>query len=50
MYGSESASDATGTYWEKGNITIGCTLILNGKAQYSGGDIFIDYRRTKHDE
>lgn len=49
MYGSESASDATGTYWKEGNITIGCTMILNGKGKYSGGDIFIDYRRAKHD-
>lgn len=45
MYGKESASDETGTYWKKGNITIGCTVILEGKAKYSGGDIFVSYRR-----
>ena len=50
MYGSESTSDPTGTYWEQGNITIGCTMILNGKDKYSGGDILVQYQRTKHDE
>lgn len=45
MYGKESASDTTGTYWKEGNITIGCTVILEGKAKYSGGDIFVSYRR-----
>lgn len=50
MYGNESASDSTGTYWKQGNITIGCTVILNGKAKYSDGDIFVQYQKARHDE
>lgn len=43
MYGRESASDALGTYWKKGSITIACSVILGGKDQYSGGDICINF-------
>lgn len=44
LYGSESTSDSVGIYWEKGDITIGCSVILEGKDKYSGGDIFVDFR------
>jgi hypothetical protein len=44
IYGNETKSDLTGTYWEKGNITIGCNVILEGKDKYCGGDIFINFR------
>lgn len=44
LYGDESSSDSIGTYWEKGDITIGCSVILEGKDIYCGGDIFVVFR------
>lgn len=44
IYGNESASNVVGTYWERENIIIGCCVILEGKDQYTGGDIFISLR------
>ena len=41
IYGKESASNDLGTYWEKENVVIGCCVILEGKAEYTGGDIVI---------
>ena len=45
LYGNESASNDLGTYWERENVIIGCCLIPEGKAQYTGGDIFMSLRR-----
>lgn len=42
IYGKETASDSTGTYWEKDDITIGCSIILEGRDEYTGGNIIID--------
>jgi hypothetical protein len=47
LCGKESATDSLGAYWKKGNITIGCTVILHGKDRYGGGDIFIDYQAER---
>lgn len=44
MYGSETKSDETGAYWDMEDITIGCTVILEGQSKYTGGDIFFDLR------
>lgn len=44
IYGNESVSNVLGTYWERENIIIGCCVKLEGKNQYTGGDIFISLR------
>ena len=44
LYGDESSSDSIGTYWEKGDKTIGCSMILEGKDIYCGGDIIVVFR------
>lgn len=44
LYGDESSSDSIGTYWGKGDITIGCSVILEGKDIYCGGDIYVDFK------
>ncbi len=44
IYGNETTSNDEGAYWERDDSTIGCCLILEGKGQYTGGDIFIDIR------
>lgn len=41
IYGKESASNDFGTYWKRENIIIVCHVILEGKAEYTGGDIVI---------
>ena len=38
IYGSEYVSDST--------VTIGCSVFLEGKGAYSGGDIFVDFRKN----
>lgn len=41
IYGNETASNEFGTSWERENVIIVCHVILDGKAQYTGGDIVI---------
>lgn len=41
IYGNETAANEFGTYWKRENIIIVCHVILEGKAEYTGGDIVI---------
>ena len=41
IYGNETAAKEFGTYWKRENIIIVCHVILEGKAEYTGGDIVI---------
>lgn len=41
IYGNETAANEYGTYWKRENIIIVCHVILEGKAEYTGGDIVI---------
>lgn len=41
LYGIETVANEFGTYWKRENIIIVCHVILEGKAEYTGGDIVI---------
>lgn len=41
LYGNETVANEFGTYWKRENIIIVCHVILEGKAEYTGGDIVI---------